>query len=225
MKYPETLEEFQKELPIHSAVGRSDPGFRLNIALSQMGNLASHFTHDSIENPGARPYGTREGEVLDAGHAMLQLMTYIVSRGINLQEAANVAMQGIRDYDFQRRSAENETVVRGIIASKGITDMKEVVFGTAFVDKTMKFSDSKFLKDTILVTTHPFSDHRLTKFGGVITDQGGLGCHAAIVSREHRIPRIVGTGNATDRIKTGDLIVMDLRGEMGIIIPIEEFKE
>lgn len=221
MKYPETLAEFQKELPIHSAVGRSDSGFRLNIALSQMGNLASHFTHDPVENPGARPYGTRDGEVLDAGHAMLQLMTYIVSRGIDLQEASNVAMQGIRDYDFQRRSATSEMIVRGIIAC----NVNEVVFGTALVDKTMKFSDAKYLKDTILVTTHPFSDHRLTKFGGVVTDQGGLGCHAAIVSREHSIPCIVGTGNATDRIKTGDLIVMDLRGEMGIVIPLQEFKE
>lgn len=221
MKYPETLAEFQKELPIHSAVGRSDPGFRLNIALSQMGNLASHFTHDPVENPVARPYGTREGEVLDAGHAMLQLMTYIVSRGINLQEASDVAMQGIRDYDFQRRNAETEITIRGIVACRA----DEVVFGTALVDKTMKFSDAKYLKDTILVTTHPFSDHRLTKFGGVITDQGGLGCHASIVCREASVPCIVGTGNATDRIKTGDLIVMDLRGEMGMVIPIEEFKE
>jgi len=42
-----------------------------------------------------------------------------------------------------------------------------------------------------------------------VTDLGGLLTHAAIVSREYGIPAVVGTGNATLVIKTGDIIRVD----------------
>lgn len=44
------------------------------------------------------------------------------------------------------------------------------------------------------------------KAGAIITDEGGLTCHAAIVSRELGIPCIVGTKNATQILKDGDLV-------------------
>ena len=44
------------------------------------------------------------------------------------------------------------------------------------------------------------------KINGIITDEGGITCHAAIVSRELKIPCIVGTKNATKVIKDGDII-------------------
>lgn len=44
------------------------------------------------------------------------------------------------------------------------------------------------------------------KINGIITDEGGITCHAAIVSRELKIPCIVGTKNATKVIKDGDMI-------------------
>ncbi len=42
-----------------------------------------------------------------------------------------------------------------------------------------------------------------------VTDEGGLTCHAAIVSRELKIPCIVGTKNATAVLKTGDRVEVD----------------
>jgi len=44
----------------------------------------------------------------------------------------------------------------------------------------------------------------------VVTDEGGLTCHAAIVSRELGIPCIISTKNATKILKNGDQIEMDL---------------
>ena len=44
------------------------------------------------------------------------------------------------------------------------------------------------------------------KAAGIVTDEGGVTCHAAIVSREFNIPCIVGTGNATKVFKDGDFI-------------------
>lgn len=57
---------------------------------------------------------------------------------------------------------------------------------------------------------------------GFVTDHGGLTSHAAIISRSLNIPAVVGTHNATQLIKDGDLIIVD--GFHGYIItkPTEE---
>lgn len=51
--------------------------------------------------------------------------------------------------------------------------------------------------------------------GAIITDEGGLTCHAAIVSREMEIPCIVGVKNATRILKDGDLVEVD--ADKGVI--------
>ena len=48
-----------------------------------------------------------------------------------------------------------------------------------------------------------------------VSDIGGIMSHAAIVSREYRLPAVVGTGNATSRIKTGDRLRVD--GDAGTV--------
>ncbi|WP_421535104.1 PEP/pyruvate-binding domain-containing protein [Pseudomonas marginalis] len=45
---------------------------------------------------------------------------------------------------------------------------------------------------------------------GLVTDEGGILCHASIIAREFSMPCIVGTKNATSLIKEGDIITMDL---------------
>ena len=49
----------------------------------------------------------------------------------------------------------------------------------------------------------------IKKAAAIVTNEGGILCHAAIVSREFGIPCIVGTKTATRLIKTGDLIEVD----------------
>jgi phosphohistidine swiveling domain-containing protein len=52
----------------------------------------------------------------------------------------------------------------------------------------------------------------------VITDEGGMSCHAAIISREFRIPCVVGTKIATRVIQTGDTLEVDAaRGTIKIL--------
>ena len=70
----------------------------------------------------------------------------------------------------------------------------------------------------ILVTpmTDPDWVPAMKRSAAVITDHGGRTCHAAIVSRELGIPALVGTGNATAVIHTGDLITIDCsQGHLG----------
>lgn len=49
----------------------------------------------------------------------------------------------------------------------------------------------------------------LSKVKAIITNEGGITCHAAVVSREMNIPCIVGTNIATDILKDGDLVEID----------------
>jgi pyruvate,water dikinase len=55
----------------------------------------------------------------------------------------------------------------------------------------------------------------MQKVAAIITDEGGLTCHAAIVSRELGTPAIVGTKTATNVLKMGQLITVD--GEKGLV--------
>jgi pyruvate,water dikinase len=53
------------------------------------------------------------------------------------------------------------------------------------------------------------------KVAGAVSDIGGIMSHAAIVAREYGMPAVVGTGNATARISTGDRIRVD--GDAGVV--------
>lgn len=49
----------------------------------------------------------------------------------------------------------------------------------------------------------------MKKAKAIVTDEGGLSCHAAIVSREMGLPCVIGTKNATKVFKDGDMIEVD----------------
>ncbi|HCC23385.1 TPA: hypothetical protein DF272_04405 [Candidatus Falkowbacteria bacterium] len=63
----------------------------------------------------------------------------------------------------------------------------------------------------IIVTemTRPNLLPALKKASAVITDEGGITCHAAIICRELKIPGLVGTKTATEIFKDGDIIELD----------------
>jgi phosphoenolpyruvate synthase/pyruvate phosphate dikinase len=103
--------------------------------------------------------------------------------------------------------------VKGIIANKG-----EIVTGKALVieasydlyDKLPEIINN-MEKGEILIaeTTSPELFLACQKASAIVTNQGGLLSHPAIISREFNIPCIVGTGNVTKIIKTGDLVEVD----------------
>ena len=77
----------------------------------------------------------------------------------------------------------------------------------------------KFNKGEILVTTITDPDWGpiMEMASAIVTDKGGRTSHAAIVARELGIPAVVGTGNATSVLKTGDEITVDTTGSEGIV--------
>lgn len=106
---------------------------------------------------------------------------------------------------FGSSEAKNEErVLYGLAASKGLYE------GPA--RRVSSPSDfGRIAKGDVLVTesTTEAFNILLPLLGGVVTDNGGLLSHAAIVSREYGIPGVVGTRDATDRITDGLLVRVD----------------
>ncbi|HLY47685.1 MAG TPA: phosphoenolpyruvate synthase [Solirubrobacteraceae bacterium] len=69
----------------------------------------------------------------------------------------------------------------------------------------------KLAAGDVLVThmTSPDWVPLMRRAGAIVTDSGGMTCHAAIVSRELGIPCVVGTGNATKSLREGELVTVD----------------
>ena len=70
---------------------------------------------------------------------------------------------------------------------------------------------NKIQQGDILVTTMTTPDMvpAMQRAGAIITNEGGMTCHAAIVSREMGTPCIVGTEHATTVLKEGDIVTLD----------------
>ena len=65
------------------------------------------------------------------------------------------------------------------------------------------------------MTTPDFIPYLQKKFAALITDEGGILCHAAIVARENQIPCIVGTGISTEKLKNEMMVKINFdRGEI-----------
>ncbi|MBI5225698.1 hypothetical protein HY994_00480 [Candidatus Micrarchaeota archaeon] len=82
--------------------------------------------------------------------------------------------------------------------------------GTARIVNTPEDIQKMQPGDILLsVATNPFLMPAIKKAAAIVTDQGGLTCHAAIVSREFGIPCVVGTRHATRVFKDGDRLDVD----------------
>ncbi len=105
------------------------------------------------------------------------------------------------------KTADRIVVVRGLAASPGIHA------GKAKVVLTTEEANRFVTKGDILVTkmTNPDWVPYMRVAGAIVTNDGGMTCHAAIVSRELGIPCIVGTGNATDVMKMNNDYTVDAK--------------
>jgi len=101
-------------------------------------------------------------------------------------------------------------ILQGQGAAPGIASGKVVIIRDVKDTGAVREGD-------ILVTrmTSPDMVPAMRKVAAIVTDEGGMTCHAAIVSRELGTPAIVGTKTATQLLKNGQLITVD--GERGLI--------
>lgn len=100
--------------------------------------------------------------------------------------------------------------VRGIVAQPGRVKGLVKIIRTA--KDIMNFPAGRIL---VAQMTSPDYIVAIKKAKAIVTDDGGLTCHAAIVARELKIPCIVGTRNATRRLKDGFAVAVD--ADQGVV--------
>jgi len=103
---------------------------------------------------------------------------------------------------------EVKVIAKGIAAGK-----RGIGFGKAKVVSTIDEASKLMKKGDVLVTsmTNPDYVPFMKMASAIVTDKGGVTCHAAIVSRELGIPCVVGTENATQVMETGKEYTVDAR--------------
>ncbi len=104
----------------------------------------------------------------------------------------------------------------GVVLLEGQGASPGVASGRVVIVRDVK--DTSSVKDgDILVTrmTNPDMVPAMRRVSAIVTDEGGMTCHAAIVSRELGTPAVVGSKKATTLLKDGQIITVD--GEKGLI--------
>jgi pyruvate,water dikinase len=118
----------------------------------------------------------------------------------------------------ERKEEEAISAVSGKVLVKGLPASPGVAYGKARIILDIKDSKAReFQKGDILITkmTDPDWVPLMKIAGAIVTDEGGMTSHAAIVSRELGIPAVVGSREATKVISDGQLITVD--GTRGIV--------
>jgi pyruvate,water dikinase len=145
-------------------------------------------------------YGTPQ----DVEWAIVGTTLYILqSRPITTIRATGAA-------PARQEGEQGAIILQGQGASPGIATGRVVIVQDA--------KDSgKVQEGDILVTrmTNPDMVPAMQKVAAIVTDEGGMTCHAAIVSRELGTPAVVGTKKGTAVLKQGQLVTVD--GEKGFI--------
>ena len=106
--------------------------------------------------------------------------------------------------ETQRRNLADATTLQGFAVSPG-----RVTAPASVIHSPADFAQME--PGTILVcpTTTPAWTPLFAQARGLVTDIGGILAHGSIVAREYGIPAVMGTGNATQRITSGQEITVD----------------
>jgi phosphohistidine swiveling domain-containing protein len=115
---------------------------------------------------------------------------------------------------LHRKPAVSADQVLGLPASAGVVE------GHARVVLSQQEFDAVQKGEVVVCRmTSPAWVVLFTRISGLVTDAGGMASHPAVVSREFGIPAVVGTSDATRRIKTGDRVrVNGALGRVDILV-------
>ncbi|CAN5794799.1 phosphoenolpyruvate synthase [soil metagenome] len=112
-----------------------------------------------------------------------------------------------------RRTEEGERLLTGISVGNGIAAGRVVRLTSP--EEADRVSDGDIL---VTEMTDPAWGPIMERVAGIVTDQGGRTCHAAIVSRELGIPAVVGTSEATRVLESGQMVTMSCaEGDEGYV--------
>lgn len=124
---------------------------------------------------------------------------------------SNIAPNAHLDPDTQTIPESEPPIVAGLAAAPGHAIARAVVLTDLEFPKTPIPADSVLVTPMILPSWIPLLKH----VAAIVSEQGGMTSHGAILAREMGIPAIVGAEGATQRIQTGDTIAVN--GSTGVV--------
>ncbi len=141
------------------------------------------------------------------------LEAYSISRDNTNIHASTIDVGALaKEFSHQHDTHTNE--IKGDGASRGVARGRVRIVYDAM-------RENEFIDGEVLVTsmTRPEFVPLMKRAGAIVTNEGGITCHAAIVSRELKKPCVIGTRIATEFLKTGDMVEVD--AEKGIVRILE----
>ncbi|KRE92263.1 phosphoenolpyruvate synthase [Nocardioides sp. Soil774] len=128
-----------------------------------------------------------------------------------VQSRPITTLAGRRSGGAEEPAGEQRVLVRGLAASSG----RAVGVVRVLTDPSQR---DLLLPGEVLVApmTSPDWMSAIRRASGLVTDGGGMTCHAAIVAREVGVPCVVGTRDATTRLRDGEVVTVD--GALGLVL-------
>ncbi|MDK2876663.1 MAG: pyruvate, water dikinase [Archaeoglobaceae archaeon] len=151
------------------------------------------------------------GEVIEEHYGKPQDIEWAIEGGeiYIVQSRPITTIRGTKEEKIEPEEA-GKILLKGLGASPGIAVGEVKIVGSEKDISKVKEGDV-----LVAVMTTPDMVPAMKKASAIVTDEGGMTCHAAIVSRELGVPAVVGTKKATKVLKDGMLVTVD--GEKGIV--------
>ncbi|HEY9806295.1 MAG TPA: putative PEP-binding protein, partial [Candidatus Obscuribacterales bacterium] len=159
------------------------------------------------------------------GAAETQPQLYLTQLNLDTPELASLDLPPVDNSTKQipQRSPidlsllpEPQLLLKGVAAASGQAIAEAIVITDAALPEHLP-------SGRILVAAHVTPDWLpwLQQAAGIITEQGGMTSHAAILARELELPAIVGASQATQTIRSGDRLLLD--GTRGEVYQLDDF--
>ncbi|WP_461460984.1 phosphoenolpyruvate synthase [Methanobrevibacter sp.] len=127
-----------------------------------------------------------------------------------LQARPITTLDNIDESSQSDSTTDLDVIVKGLGASPGMASGSvKIIFD---LDELDKIEDGDIM---VTAMTTPDMVPAMKKSAGIVTDEGGVTCHASIISRELGIPCVVGTGEATSTLKDAQEVTVD--GKKGLV--------
>ena len=197
--------DFQSKSYWHAEKLLREIGRRLDLALYQVRSV---------------PYEMLEAALLGRKNINLRKIQQIEEKHILLPTPLfkTKLIVGSKVDEFIRKNVKREkkkksirTLIKGDIACEG-----GIIRGRAkIINRPQNMGKMNYGDILVSAATTPSIVPAMKKAAAIVTDEGGLTCHAAITSREMNTPCVIGTSIASEVLKDGEMLEVDAKN--GII--------
>jgi pyruvate,water dikinase len=200
----ETGETVEREVPEDRRSARVLEEDELDALVDLGEEIEAHYGEPQDVEWAIADDGSGAGAGPDGTVSLLQ------SRPITTISEGATAEGSVADGGVAETKAADAEVLSGLGASPGKASGEvKIVESAAELDVV---DDGDIIVSTM---TTPDMVPAMKRAAGIVTDEGGMTSHAAIVSRELGVPAVVGAASATDELENGQVVTID--GEQGTI--------